>query len=394
MRILWLAAADARGHLMRAHLMRGLLAREGVDVTVITTSEEGRAFLAVMGTPAEILSRHFGVAFDARQNMDRERTEACLLRYLLRPDRGSADLGRLAARAEGAAYVVNDFHPLLLVASSGAALPCPVVHVYGENLWRAIEGHFHGRRPAVLGRGYGAAVRALRDRAHARVEHTLGVGLAGEHDRARRSYRLPPVIAAPRRAPAAVRAALGVAPRERLAAVYLNPHFADPAVAVAIEGALRAEGLHVHAVGEGYAGRAGWRPQDPSFVDVAAAADLLISAPGMGAVGQARLLGVPFLALVTDQPEQRENLRFLSGVPTSATVALEGDGPLGPRLRAALAGLAAASPPALARPSAGATVAAVQRRWTEVLGDLARLAPRARRPLRSVSHTRPHEARP
>ena len=395
MRILWLAAADARGHLMRAHLMRGLLAREGVEVTVITTSEEGRAFLAAMGTPAEILSCHYGVAFDARQNMDRERTEACVLGYLFRPGRGAADLARLAAQARGAACVVNDFHPLLLLAGSGSALPCPVVHVYGENLWRAIEGNFDGRRPALLGRGYGAAVRALRDRAHTRVEHTLGVGLAGEHDPARRSYRLPPVIAAPRRAPAEVRAALGVGPRERLAAVYLNPHFEDPAVASAIEGALRAEGIRMHAVGEGYPGRPGWRPHDPSFVDVAAAADLLVSAPGMGAVGQARLLGVPFLALVTDQPEQRDNLRFLSGVRTSAAVALEGDGSLGPRLRYALAGLSAVSSPALARPPAGAIVAAVHRRWTEVFSDIARSVRRTpRRPALSLPHVATHEARP
>ena len=397
MRILWLAAADARGHLMRAHLMRGLLAREGVTVTVITTSEEGQAFLAAMGTPAEILSCHYGVAFDARQNMDRERTEACVLGYLFRPGRGAADLARIAARAAGADILINDFHPLLLLAGSGAALPCPVVHVYGENLWRAIEGNFDGRRPALLGKGYGAAVRALRDRAHARVEHTLGVGLAGERDPVRRNYRLPPVIAAPRRAPSAVRAALGVAPRERLAAVYLNPHFEDPAVAAAIEGALAAEGIRMHAVGEGYAGRPGWRPHDASFVDVAAAADLLVSAPGMGAVGQARLLGVPFLALVTDQPEQRENLRFLSGVPTSAAVPMEAAGPLAPRLRAALAGLAAVSPPALARPPAGATVAAVHHLWTDVLTDLAAGAPRAPRPRALSPLHRPdrthHEAR-
>jgi UDP:flavonoid glycosyltransferase YjiC (YdhE family) len=95
MRIVWLAAADARGHLMRAHLLRGLLGRAGVEVDVITTSEEGRAFLAALGTPAEVLSHHFGVAYDAWQNMARARTEACALEYLLRPSRAAADRRRL-----------------------------------------------------------------------------------------------------------------------------------------------------------------------------------------------------------------------------------------------------------------------------------------------------------
>jgi hypothetical protein len=389
MRILWLAAADARGHLMRAHLVRELLGREGVQVTVLTTSEEGRAFLAALGTPAEILSCHYGVAFDARQNMARARTEACVLQYLFKPSRGAADFARLAALAEGAAYVVNDFHPLLLLLGSGTALPCPVVHVYGENLWRAIEDNFDGRRPALVGRSYGALVRALRDRAFARIEHTLAVPPEGEEDEPRRTYRVPPVIAAPKRQPAVVRKELGVGPRDRLAAVYLNPHFADPAIAAAVERALAAEGFHVHAVGEGFRGRNGWRPYDASFVEVTAAADLLVSAPGMGAVAQARLLGTPLLAVVTDQPEQRANLRFLAGTPAAA-VEVDGGGPLCERLRVAAASLVAASPPALARPPAAASVAAVHRRWTRVLTDLAV----ASRSSRRSSVIQPNEVRP
>jgi hypothetical protein len=388
MRIVWLAAADARGHLMRAHLMRGLLARRGVDVDVITTSPEGRAFLAALGTPAEVLSCHYGVAFDDRQNMARARTEACVLRYLFAPGRGAADLARLNARCRGAACVVNDFHPLLLVGTP----PCPVVHVYAENLWRAIEGNFDGRGPALLGRGYGALARALRDRALARVEHTLRAPFAGEHDPARATHRLLPILAAPRRPAAEVRTTLGLAPRARLAAVYLNPHFSDPRVAEAIEAALAAEGFHMHAVCEGFAGRPGWRPYDPSFVEVTAAADLLVSAPGMGAVGQARILGTPFVALVTDQPEQRENLGFFGpGDPLAAVeLAAPGPLPLHARIREAAARLVAGAPPALARPSAAAAVAAIQARWAEVFVSL---AAGARAPARRPTPLQPHEAR-
>jgi hypothetical protein len=51
-RILYVALADARGHLMRAHLLRRTLAAHGVaEVTVVTTSEAGQAFLASSARP-------------------------------------------------------------------------------------------------------------------------------------------------------------------------------------------------------------------------------------------------------------------------------------------------------------------------------------------------------
>jgi hypothetical protein len=396
MRIVWLAVADARGHLMRAHLMRRLLQEQerGAQVDVMTTSEEGRAFLAALGTPSELLSPHFGVAYDDRQNMARAQTEAGVLRYLFMPSRGAADLARLAAFARGAAYVVNDFHPLLLFAGprgggEGAALSCPVVHVYGENLWGAIEAHFDGRRGALFNRAYCALARSLRDRALARVEHSLAAPLEGERDPDRRFYRLLPVVSAPRRAAAEVRASLGVRKGARLAAVYLNPHFADVAVASAIESALSAEGYVMHAVGEGYADRPGWRPYDSEFADVAAAADLLVSAPGMGAAGMARLFGVPFLALLTDQPEQRANARLLASLPGAALSAVELSDLRGltERLRGAARDLTRGAPPALERPPASAVVGAVHDRWAAVLTELAAAAsPRRRTRLVSMTH--------
>jgi hypothetical protein len=368
-------------------------------VDVLTTSEEGRAFLAALGTPSELLSCHFGVAYDARQNMARARTEACALRYFFTPSRGAADLARLAAIARGASYVVNDFHPLLLLAGArgggeGGALPCPVVHVYGENLWGAIEGHFDGHRGALLSRGFGAIVRGLRDRAHARIEHTLAAPLAGEHDPARGSYRLLPIVAAPKRGAEEVRAALGVGRGARLAAVYLNPHFADPTVAASLEAALSAEGFVMHAVGEGYAARPGWRPYDPAFADVAAAADLLVSAPGMGAVGMARLFKIPFLGLLTDQPEQRANVRFFAASPEAAFAAEDLSDPhcLTERLRCAANSLAAA--PALERPSAAAVVGAVHDRWAHVLTELAAPAKPRRRARFIANTTTTQELRP
>ena len=73
-RILYLALADARGHLMRAHLLSRTLA-EDFDVQVVTTAEEGVRFLSRLGTPSSVLSEHFRVEFNARHDMSRARTD-------------------------------------------------------------------------------------------------------------------------------------------------------------------------------------------------------------------------------------------------------------------------------------------------------------------------------
>lgn len=309
-RILWLATADARGHLMRAQVLTHRLRAAGAVVDVVTTSNEGTTFLAEFGIHADVLSPHYRVEFDAAQHMARTATELRVLRYLLDPARLRRDLRWLRERADGVDLVINDsFHPALLSAPV-LERKMHVVHVYGQNLRRALEQNFHQRVPGLLAQSYAGGMRLLIDQAFGCVEHSFAWRDAPS---TRRHRVLPPVIAAPRRTRAQVRADLGLDENRRLAAVYLNPHFTDPSVAVALEETLLRQGAHMHAVGEGYAGRPGWRARDASFVDVVAAADLLVSAPGMGALTQARILGTPFLAIVTDQPEQAQNLGFLQG---------------------------------------------------------------------------------
>ena len=68
-RVLWLAVSDGRGHLMRAQLMRQLLGKVGVDVDIVTTADDGAAFVASFGAPCAVLSRDFGIHFDGQQNL-------------------------------------------------------------------------------------------------------------------------------------------------------------------------------------------------------------------------------------------------------------------------------------------------------------------------------------
>jgi hypothetical protein len=146
-RTLYLALADAPGHLMRAHLLSGALGEAGLAVDVVTTCRDGVRFFASMGRGSRLLSEHFRVEFGDRHDMSRRRTEARVASYLLLPWRAIADLRRLAVLGRGADLVVNDsLHPVLLLAPA-LGFPHPVVQVYGENLWRAMEANLDHRTP-------------------------------------------------------------------------------------------------------------------------------------------------------------------------------------------------------------------------------------------------------
>lgn len=316
-RILWLTTADARGHLMRCQLLCRELKSRGHLVQVVTTSREGQAFLRAFGVEAALLSEHYRVEFDQRQNMARWRTEWRLIRYFLAPGRFARDIRWIRQRAAGMDLVVNDsFHPALLVApllGKNRVLP-PVVHIYGKNLRSALEHNFTNSLPRFIADRFRALMATCTDRAFARIEHSVVAhsdGLQTALQMALRTFSVPCVVASPSRPAGEVRAMLGVPANGRLAVIYLNPHFRDPLLAQALEQTLSMLGFFVHGVAEGFASRPGWRAYDTQLADAIGAADLFISAPGLGALTQARSLGIPFLALTTDQPEQAANLRLL-----------------------------------------------------------------------------------
>src|ERR1051325_9283675 len=131
-RILYLALADARGHLMRAHVLRGVLAAYDVDVDVVTTRDDGARLLAALGTPSLVLPGGFGMELGPRRDFLAGKTRRRVLAYTLRHLRD--DVAALRELAGDAAVVVNDsFHPALLSAHLFAP-ELFVVHVHGENL--------------------------------------------------------------------------------------------------------------------------------------------------------------------------------------------------------------------------------------------------------------------
>jgi hypothetical protein len=159
-------------------------------------------------------------------------------------------------------------------------------------------------------------VRLGLSRARGRLVHDFAFPLPESADRSSPEHQLP--------TPIALIDESQVKPHSRKAAVYLNPHFSDPALAEALETGLQeaissSPDEHHHEngdesgnggvffLGEGYARRPGWHPYAINWVDIAARAELIVSAPGMAALATAQALDKPILLIVTAQPEQQRN---------------------------------------------------------------------------------------
>jgi len=330
-RILYLATADARGHLMRAQLLTHALRAAGAQVQVLTTSDEGARFLAGFGIDAPVLSHHYAVQFDAQQNMLRRETDRNVAHYMFRPERMLRDVWRLRAHVRDADLVVNDsFHPALLLMGWLPFWRRKVVHVYGASLRRALETNFKGRMPGAVAKLFGGIVAWQIDRSLARIEHEFAYG-EPQHDGHGRHRLATPVavVDAVDRSDAA----------EHAAAVYLNPHFREPALADGLEQGLADAGLPAHFVGEGYAHRPHWHARDERWIEAAAHSAFIVSAPGMAALSIAAVYRKPILLLLTDQPEQAINAGRAAQLGLAHRVVVwRGDAPKFARAVAAAAG--------------------------------------------------------
>ena len=315
--ILLLATADARGHLMRGQLLYHSLRARGADVTVLTTSDPGRQFLAEFGVPAEVLSRHYTVLFDKRQKMRTWATDLRVASYLFLPWNMLWDGCRLARSFIGIDLIVSDsFHPALLVMGGLYPWRKRSVHVYGWSLRESLEQNFVGRLWKPCAYFFRWWVRLGLSRARGRLVHDFAFQVPEQVDSSLPEHQLP--------TPIALIDERQVKPPSRKAAVYLNPHFSDPALAESLEKGLQEaiggsgeqrdrddgdetaeEGIFF--LGEGYAGRPGWHPYAINWIDIAARSELIVSAPGMAALAAAQALDKPILLIVTAQPEQQRN---------------------------------------------------------------------------------------
>ncbi len=298
-RIVYLATADARGHLMRAQLLVHALRDAGAQVDVITTSQAGQRFLAGFGIEASILSQHYAMQFDTRQNMLRRASNRNVVRYMAHPARMLRDLLQLRRALRGSAILVNDsFHPAALFLGMLPVGRRKVVHVYGGSLREAVLSNFDGTTPGRFSRLFRRVVGWQMDAARARLEHDFSYAIPDPDPASGSDCTLP--------TPVPLAGPVSLATPDT-AAVYLNPHFRDTSLAQALCEGIADAGLAAYRVGEGYAGNDGWVGVDPDWVSRAAHAGVIVSAPGMAALSVALVYGRPIILVLTEQPEQASN---------------------------------------------------------------------------------------
>ena len=338
--VLHLAVAEGRGHLVRAHRLRRLFAGTPIRIDIATTHSSGQAFLQELGTPSWVLPGGLSLPFDSRHVMQLGALRGHLAHYLRRGL--LADIRALKERR--ADFYVNDsLHPALL---SGLVDPKRVVLLHGDTMEEAFLGHFD---EAPFRDAYRAIASNLLLRAGFRVHHSAFAVPSGTVDLNARLATIPPLLPPLLRSDADVRRALGAADGTPIATVYLNPHYREVAVAEAIERALAGR-YHLHAVGEGYAGRPHWLRADPNLGEVIARSSVFVSGAGMASIAEARRADVPLLVLEGRQPEQTLNLERARPTFVPQTFARVPLGSLGPdelarAIRSALSSLRIPSAP-------------------------------------------------
>lgn len=319
-----MATADARGHLMRGQLLYHALRARGAEVSVLTTSDEGRDFLDQFNVPSKVLSHHYTVLFDKRQKMRIWATDLRIATYFFLPWHMLRDIRRLSRQVARVDLVVNDsFHPALLVMGGLNPWRQRTVHVYGWSLRESLQQNFMGRMLGPWAHFFHWWVGFGLSRARGRLVHDFAFPVPEQVDPSQSEHQLP--------TPLALIDEVRSPQPARKVAVYLNPHFTDPALAEALETGLR-EAIgqsackrhsddgnqipeeDIFLLGEGYAARPGWHPYATDWMEIAARSEVLVSAPGMAALAAANALDKPILLIVTAQPEQRRNARRASSL--------------------------------------------------------------------------------
>lgn len=294
-KILWIANADARGHLFRAYLAQKLFRKYEIDIHILTTNWEGKKFLNTIGASSSILPGNYKLCYDKRQNLDPRMTAFRIYLYIFFGC-AALDLLFIKKRSEDYDLIINDLHPVLLFASY--MVDIDVVHVYGENLWESVESHFYGIAPEAFARFFQENLTRLKNQARGKIVHTLSPKKnIGD------TFYLPPLV--------------DFVPRKNKinrVFIYLNPYFKDPMIAEALEKAMADLGLSYLAIGENYLYRNNWSAYSNQFSESLAESSLVISAPGMNLLSQVIYHRIPYLAILTNQPEQKKNLNGLKEI--------------------------------------------------------------------------------
>lgn len=309
MHILYLATADARGHLMRCQLLSHQLQSAGHQVTVLTTSQAGIDFLAHFKIKATIFTTFYYVEFDSQQNMKALATDWRIIRYFFLPWHMLTDIIRLKKQQKKQRFdlIINDsLHPALISAPFFGIRN--IVHIHGETLLKALHNNFKDRLPNWLANGFGKAVSYFLSKAKTQLLHNQHIS---HPKKLKQGWLLPNPVQIPNRNATDTYRCYGFNITKPLALIYLNPHFQDDIFIEKLEQLLFNSNWQFVGISEYYSYRPHWQPYSNDFANLTYTADLLISAAGMAALRLAKVNSCPLLTLATAQPEQQYNLQHL-----------------------------------------------------------------------------------
>lgn len=315
-RILYLSIADARGHLMRAQLLGHGLQQAGAEVDFFTTSVQGQRFLAQFGVLSRLFSPTYYTVFDKYQNMRPLATDLRILSYIFFPLRMMKDIVEIKrwVKTRSIRLIINDsLHPALLFYALLPGEKVPVVHIHGETLLNALLNNFNQRLPHFMAKRFSRLVSAIMQRAGKQFLHNQSLT---QIEKCPQGWRLPNPIAISMLDKHTLAQRYPLQDGKKLALIYLNPHFTDPALAEQLEALFTVEEWYFIGISEGFGQRPGWHSFCNCFADLMLVADIFISAPGMAALQLIRQYKVPSLLLVSAQPEQQANANALpSDIP-------------------------------------------------------------------------------
>lgn len=306
-KILYLATADARGHLMRAQLLTHHLEKQGIIVELLTTSDEGQRFFEVFGLSATIFTRSYYVEFDDQQNMQESKTNRRIARYCFFPWYMLADIMRLKRMIgkNNYALIINDsFHPALIHAPFLGVKN--VVHIHGETLKRSLYNNFDVNLKFIR-KMYHRYLDFFLSRAKGELVHGQAID---QCEMIEKGWRLPNPIQAPSRSQAETYVHYKLITDRPLAIIYLNPHFQNSELILKLEALLRENNWQFIGISEYFGNRPHWQKFSDDFANLVHASDLLISAGGMAALKMAKIQHCPLIAISTNQPEQAQNLNM------------------------------------------------------------------------------------
>jgi len=137
--IVYVAVAEARGHLMRASQVCQMLNGEGLKVAPMVTGPRAKEFFeAASGMEAEELSMGYTHGYGPDHSIDINQSTTNILQYTFSAQ-GSRDLAAITRRMVGARVLLNDLSTTPCLAALGWMVGGPyLINVISENTYFAL----------------------------------------------------------------------------------------------------------------------------------------------------------------------------------------------------------------------------------------------------------------